>query len=42
MIDILIRKRVSKSLLLVLSVLAIGTAGFYLPFDDLSFIDFFI
>ncbi len=37
--DTLTRKRISKALLLVLSVFAIGTAGFYLLLDHLSFID---
>jgi len=37
--DILVRKRVGKALILVLSVFAIGTAGFYLLLDDLTFID---
>ena len=39
MMDILVRKRISKALLLVLSVFGIGTTGFYFLLDDLSFID---
>jgi len=37
--DILIRKRITGALLLVLSVFAVGTSGFYLLLDGLSFID---
>ena len=37
--DILIRKRIGKALLLVLSVFTVGTIGFYLLLDDLSLID---
>jgi voltage-gated potassium channel len=35
----LLRKRIGKALLLVLSAFAIGTIGFYLLLDHLSFID---
>ena len=37
--NILLRKRIGKALLLVLTVFAIGTVGFYLLLDNLSFID---
>ena len=37
--DILTRKRIFKALLLVLSVFAIGTVGFYLLLDHLTLID---
>ena len=37
--DVLIRKRIIKALLLVLTVFAIGTIGFYLLLDNLKLID---
>lgn len=37
--DIQIKRRIGQALLLVLSVFAIGTTGFYLLLDGLSFID---
>lgn len=37
--DLQIQKRISKALLFVLSVFAIGTAGFYLLLDNLSILD---
>ena len=39
MMDILVQKRISKALILVLLVFAIGTVGFYLLLDHLTFID---
>ncbi len=39
MMDILIRKRIIKALLLVLTVFAVGTVGFYLLLDHLTLID---
>jgi len=37
--DVLIRKRIIKALLLVLTVFAIGTVGFYVLLDNLKLID---
>ena len=37
--DILIRRRIGKALILIVFVFAIGTAGFYFLLDHLSFID---
>ena len=37
--DILIRKRIGKALILIVFVFSIGTVGFYLLLDHLSFID---
>ena len=37
--DKVLRKRIGKSLFLVLSVFAIGTVGFYFLLENLSFID---
>ena len=37
--DNLIRKRIIKALLLIASVFAVGTAGFYILLDHLTFID---
>jgi len=39
--NILIRKRITKALLLILLVFAIGTIGFYYLLDDLTFLDSF-
>jgi len=36
---IAIRKRITKALLLIPLVFAVGTSGFYVLLDDLSFID---
>ena len=37
--NILMRKRITKALLLILLVFAIGTIGFHFLLDDLTFID---
>jgi voltage-gated potassium channel len=37
--NILIRKRITKALLLIMSVFAVGTIGFYYLLDGLTFID---
>jgi len=37
--NIVIRKRITKALALILLVFAVGTSGFYLLLDDLTFID---